>query len=112
MDINIVICLCEIEKEWKHKLIAIETSKNVSDKTIDFLIYTNHYVLIKKLHVYSAKHVFQNLYGRCLISYSSRNVLMRYEQIVNIKKKQLLKHQLNLKHIGKTIFKRILYIID
>ena len=39
-------------EKWKHNLVAIEISKNESDKVIDLLIYKNHYALIKKLHVF------------------------------------------------------------
>ena len=56
--INIIeLKLYQNQKEGKHKMISIEISKNNSDdKVIDLLIYNNHYVLIKKLHVFSGKH--------------------------------------------------------
>ena len=37
---------------WKHKLVPIEISKNNFETVIDLMIYKNHYVLIKKLHVF------------------------------------------------------------
>ena len=43
------------QNKWKHKLIPIEISKK-SDKVIDLLIYKNHYVLIKKLHIFLGNH--------------------------------------------------------
>ena len=36
---------------WKHKLIPIKVRENNSETVIDFLIYKNHYALIRKLHV-------------------------------------------------------------
>ena len=44
------------QNQWKHKLIPIENSKNDSDRVIDSAIYKNHYVLIKKLDVFSGDH--------------------------------------------------------
>ena len=41
------------QKIWGHKLIPIEIRKNESDRVIDLLIYKNHYVFIKKLHIIS-----------------------------------------------------------
>ena len=41
------------KKKCKHNLILIEISKNDSDKTIDSVIYKNHYALIKKLYFFS-----------------------------------------------------------
>ena len=41
--------------KWRHKLKAIEVSKNESYRVID-LIYKNHYALIKKLNVFLGDH--------------------------------------------------------
>ena len=35
------------QNKWRHKLIPIEISKNISDRLIDLGIYKNHYILIK-----------------------------------------------------------------
>ena len=40
------------QNKWKHKLILIEISKNISDRVIDLAIYKNHYILIKKIDVF------------------------------------------------------------
>ena len=40
------------QSKWKHKLIPIENSKNISDRVIDLAFYENHYILIKKLDVF------------------------------------------------------------
>ena len=44
------------QNEWRHKLVPLEVSKNESGKVIDLLIYTNHFVLIKKLHIILGNH--------------------------------------------------------
>ena len=38
------------QKTWKHKLIPIEISKNVSEKVIELIIYKDHFVLTKKIN--------------------------------------------------------------
>ena len=46
----------ETNSVWKHKLIPLEISDiDNADYEIDLLIYKNHYVLIKKLHVFLGK---------------------------------------------------------
>ena len=49
------------QNKWKHKIILIEVSKNDSNRVIDLAVYGNHYVLIKKLNVFSDDHN-KNLY--------------------------------------------------
>ena len=44
------------KNKWKHKLIPIEISRNVSDRVVDLLIYKNQYALIKKLNVFLGDH--------------------------------------------------------
>ena len=39
--------LYQDQNNWKHKLIPIEISKNVSDRVVDFLKYKHHYALKK-----------------------------------------------------------------
>ena len=56
--------------KWKHNLLPTEISKNVSDNVIDLLIYKNHYVLIKKLHVFLGDHNKSFVCRRCLNSYT------------------------------------------
>ena len=46
----------QVENGRKHKLNPIQISKNDSKKFVDLLIYKHHYVLNKKLHVFSGKH--------------------------------------------------------
>ena len=68
------------DKIWKHKLIPLEISENKSgDYEIDLLIYKNHYVLIKKLHVFFGKYKCRYVCRRCLSSYSSEKVLEKHK---------------------------------
>ena len=66
--------------QWKHKLIAIEVSKNDSDRVIDLAIYKNHYVLIKKLNVFLGDHNKKFICRRCLSSYTSENMLIKHKE--------------------------------
>ena len=68
------------EKQWKHKLIPIEVSKNESDRVIDLAIYKNHYALIKKLDVFLGDHNTKFICRQCLSSYTSENMLMKHKQ--------------------------------
>ena len=68
------------QNQWKHKLIPIEVSKNDSDRVVDLAIYKNHYVLIKKLDVFSGDHNKKFFCRRCLSSYTSENMLMKHKE--------------------------------
>ena len=72
------------QNQWKHKLIPIEISKNNSDRVIDLAIYTNHYVLIKKLDVFLGDHNKKYICRRCLSSYTSQNMLIKHKQYCGI----------------------------
>ena len=63
------------QNKRRHKLIPFEISKNASDKLIDFLIYKNHYALVKKLNVFLGDHHKNFICRRCLNSYTSENML-------------------------------------
>ena len=67
------------QNQWKHKLIPIEVSKNYSDRVIDLAIYKNHYVLIEKLDVFLGDRNKKNICRRCLNSYTSGNMLVKYK---------------------------------
>ena len=58
----------------------MEISKNDSDGVIDLLIYKNHYVLIKKLNVFSRDPNQKFICRRCLSSYTSEDMLMLQKQ--------------------------------
>ena len=66
-------------KIWKYKLVPLEIKKNNGEYEIDLLIYKNHYVLIKKLHVFLGKSDCKYVCRRCLSSYSNENVLKKHK---------------------------------
>ena len=59
--------------------------KNNSDK-VRLIDYKNHYVLIKKLHVFSGEQNSKFVCRRCLSSYSSQNVFMKHNHRCNQQK--------------------------
>ena len=65
----------------KLKRIPIEASKHDSDRATDLLIYENHYVLFKKLHILLGNQNSNFVFRRCLNSYPSQKVLIKPEQI-------------------------------
>ena len=68
------------QNKWKHKLIPIEISKNISDRVIHLAIYKNHYVLIKKLDTFLGDHNKKFIRRRCLSSYTSENMLITHKE--------------------------------
>ena len=66
--------------KWKHNLIPIEISINESNNVIDFLIYKNHYALLKKLHVFLGNHNKGSVCTRCLNSYTNENALLNHKE--------------------------------
>ena len=67
------------QNKWRLKLIPIEVIKNDSDRVIDLLIYKNHYAVIKKINVFLGDHHKTFIVRRCLISYTSENMLMLHK---------------------------------
>ena len=65
---------------WQHNLISIEFSKNESANVLDFLIYKNHYALIKKLHVFLGNHNKNFVCRRCLNSYTCENAFLNHKE--------------------------------
>ena len=58
----------------------MEISKNISVRVIDVLIYKNHYVLIKKTHVFLGNHNKRFACRRCLNSYTNKNALINHKE--------------------------------
>ena len=88
LSVNIfALIFYQDQNQWKHKLIPIEISKNDSDRVIDLAIYKNHYVLIKKLSIFSGDHNKKFICRRCLNSYTSEIMLMKHKQ--NVKKTKI-----------------------
>ena len=67
-------------KKWRHKLVPIEVNKNDSDRVLDLAVYRDHYVPNKKLNVILGDHNKTFICRRCLISYTSEDIIMLYKQ--------------------------------
>ena len=81
LSVNIFeLAFYQDQNKWKHKLRPIEISKNNSDRAIDLASYKNHYVLIKKLDVFSGDHNKKFICRQCLSSYTSENMLMKHKE--------------------------------
>ena len=83
--INLSVNIFEInfyqdQNKWNHIIITIEISKKISDRVIDLAIYRNHYILNKKLDLFLGDHNKKFICRRCLISYTSENMLMKHKQ--------------------------------
>ena len=54
-----------------YKLVPLYFSKNIINRTIiDLILYKNHYILLKKLHVFIGKHDNSFVCRNCLSSYA------------------------------------------
>ena len=71
-----------------YNYIPIEKSKKRIGKVIDFLLYRNQYVFIKKSHVFVGEHESKFVCRRCLSSYSSQNVSMKHKHRCEEKEKR------------------------
>ena len=81
LSVNIIeLDFYQDQKQWKHKLIPIEISKNNSDRVIDLAIYKNHYALNKKLDVFLGDHNKKFICRQCLSLYTSENMLMKHKE--------------------------------
>ena len=67
------------QNKWKHNLLPIEIGKNEQDRVIDLLMYKNHYVLIKNLHVVLRNHNKNFICGRCLNLYTSEQMFLTHK---------------------------------
>ena len=64
----------------RHKIIPIEVIKNETDRVIDLIIYKNHFVRIKKLHLFFGNQNCKYVCRRSLNSYTSQNLLIEQKQ--------------------------------
>ena len=60
------------EEDNDYKLVPLYISKNIENRRIiDLILYKNHYILLKKLHVFIGKHDNSFVCRNCLSSYYS-----------------------------------------
>ena len=83
---NQSINVFELEKD--KTLVPLYISENYLDKTIiDLLLYKNHYILIKKLHLYiNNSHDYKIVCRKCLSSFNNNERLKEHQILCNDKK--------------------------
>ena len=78
------------DEENDYKLVPLYISKNIENRRIiDLILYKNHYILLKKLHVFIGKH--DNIYvcRNCLSSYSVQSELTIHKKLCGNKNKSV-----------------------
>ena len=78
------------EEDNDYKLVPLYISKNIENRRIvDLILYKNHYILLKKLHVFIGKH--DNIYvcRNCLSSYSVQSELITHKKSCGNKNKSV-----------------------
>ena len=78
------------EEENDYKLFPLYISKNIENRRIiDLILYKNHYILLKKLHVFIGKHDNQYVCRNCLSSYSVLSELTTHKKLCGGKMKSV-----------------------
>ena len=67
-------------EKWKHKLVPVENNSSKNDTEIDLMIYKNHYVLIKKLHIFICNPKRKFISRRCLSCFEHELVLKKHTE--------------------------------
>ena len=78
------------DEDNDYKLVPLYISKNIENRRIiDLILYKNHYILLKKLHVFIGKH--DNIYvcRNCLCSYSVQSELITHKKLCGNKNKSV-----------------------
>ena len=78
------------EEENDYKLVPLYISKNTENRRIiDLILYKNHYILLKELHVFIGKHDNQYVCRNCLSSYSVLSELTTHKKLCGGKMKSV-----------------------
>ena len=78
------------EEENDYKLAPLYISKhNEKRRIIDLILYKNHYLLLKKLHVFIGKYDNSYVCHNCLSSYSIQSELITHERLCANKDKSV-----------------------
>ena len=78
------------EEENDYKLVPLYISKNIENRrNIDLILYKNHYILLKKLHVFIGKHDNGFVCRNCLSSYSVQSELITDKNLCGNKNKSV-----------------------
>ena len=74
----------------EYKLVALYISKNIENRRIiDLIFYKNHYILLKKLHVFIGKHDNCYVCRNCLSSYTIQSELVTHKFLCGNKNKSV-----------------------
>ena len=78
------------EEDNDYKLVALYVSKNNENRRIiDLILYKNHYILLKKLHVFIGKRDRRYVCRNCLSSYTIQSELTTHKRICDNKDKSV-----------------------
>ena len=78
------------EEDNDYKLVPLYFSKNIENRRIiDLILYKNHYILLKKLHVFIGKHDNCYVCRNCLSSYSVQSELITHKILCGNKNKSV-----------------------
>ena len=78
------------EEDNDYKLIPLYISNNIENRRIiDLILYKNHYILLKKLHVFIGKHDSSYICRNCLCSYTVQSELTTHKRLCGTKNKSV-----------------------
>ena len=73
-----------------YNLVPLYISENIENRRIiDLILYKNHYILLKKLHVFIGKHDNTYVCRNCLSSYSVQSELATHRRLCGTKTKSV-----------------------
>ena len=73
-----------------YKLVPLYISKNIENRRIiDLILYKNHYILLKKLHVFIGEQDNRFVCRNCLSSYSVQSELISHKKLCGNKNKSV-----------------------
>ena len=88
LSINVLEYTTEDDNDYK--LVPLYISKNIENRRIvDLILYKNHYILLKKLHVFIGKHDDSFVCRNCLSSYSVQSELITHKRLCVNKNKSV-----------------------
>ena len=78
------------DEDNDNKLVPLYISKNVENRrSIDLILYKNHYILLKKLHVFIGKPDNSFVCRNCLSSYTVQSKLITHKKLCGNKNKSV-----------------------
>ena len=89
-ELSINVFEYSTEDDNDYKLVPLYISKNIENRRIvDLILYKNHYILLKKLHVFIGKHDNSYVCRSCLSSYTVESKLITHEKLCANKDKSV-----------------------